>query len=374
MYSTNFTGIGRYVYELTRYLKDLDSKNDYVLFFNEPEFSEVDFADHPRFKKVLVDAKHYSWDEQTKFLKILNEAELDLMHFTHFNAPLFYKGASVVTIHDLTLSFYPGKKMTKPWHRLGYHFTLNNIVKKARRVIAVSKNTKKDLLKLMKVTPGKVAVIYEGVGEEFRVIQGEERLRQIREKWGLPPDFILYTGVWRNHKNLTTLIKAFHHVRRAQPEDPLKLVITGREDPAYPEVKQMVQELNLEGQVVFPGLVPNGDLVLLYNAARMYVLPSFYEGFGLSVLEAFACGTPVICSKAACLPEVVGTDAEGEPNALLFDPENYEECAEQILRLLRNESLQGKLVSRGMARVANFSFQRMAVETLEVYNACLGSG
>ena len=411
MYSSNFTGIGRYVYELVRNLREIDQKNEYILFLNEPEFREVDLPeldiailrraqdDSPSMSKILVNAKHYSWAEQTKFLKILNRAQLDLMHFTHFNAPIFYNRPSVVTIHDLTLSFYPGKKMTKPWHRWGYHFTLNNIVKKARKVIAVSENTKNDLMKLLGAPEEKIAVIYEGGGEEFKVIKDEGRLAAVREKWDLSGDFVLYTGVWRNHKNLTGLVEAFGKLVKRQDvaknaakecqgatrvvltdaekkagrpstgsgRQDLKLVITGREDPAYPEVKKAVRDFGLEKQVVFTGLVSKEELVALYNAAKMYVLPSFYEGFGLSVLEAFACGTPVICSNAACLPEIVGKDEAGETNAFLFNPKKVDELAEKMLELLKDDELAEKLVKRGLERVEDFDFRKMAERSLRIY-------
>src|SRR5690242_14363572 len=141
MYSSRFTGIGRYVYELTQNLFRIDPNNEYVLFFNNPEYKEFKLP-NSRVSKVLVNAPHYSIKEQTVFPKYLQKAKLDLMHFTHFNAPIFYFGRSVVTIHDLTLSFFPGRKMTSLVHRLGYQATIRSIVRKAKKIIAVSENTK----------------------------------------------------------------------------------------------------------------------------------------------------------------------------------------------------------------------------------------
>ncbi|MBU2523693.1 glycosyltransferase, partial [Patescibacteria group bacterium] len=202
MYSSAFTGIGRYTYELVNRLAKTDNENEYFLFFNEPQYSEVDAAfENKRFHKILVGAKHYSFKEQTVFLKKIRDAKLDLMHFTHFNAPILYRGKSVVTIHDLTLSYYPGKKMASMAHRAAYHLVINSITKRAKKIIAVSKNTKNDLINLLNVPTEKIEVIYEGVGSEFKEIKDAGILAKLRDKYKIDERFLLYTGVWRSHKN-----------------------------------------------------------------------------------------------------------------------------------------------------------------------------
>ncbi|MBI2464397.1 glycosyltransferase family 4 protein [Candidatus Peregrinibacteria bacterium] len=365
MYSSSFTGIGRYVFELVRHLGIIEKtlpkeeQNQYVLFFNDPEY-DLFQAVPPYFTKIHVNAHHYSFSEQTKFLRLLHDAKLDLMHFTHFNAPIFYKKPCVVTIHDLILSFYPGKKMTKPWHRWGYNLTLSSIVKKARSIIAVSENTKLDLLKLFRLPESKIRIIYEGVGEEFRMLP-EKDAQEARSKYDLNKPFLFYAGVWRNHKNLVNLIRAFHSLRTSYHHDIL-LVLTGREDSAYPEVKATVRELSLENFVRFPGLVNEKNLVQLYNAAAIYVQPSFYEGFGLNILEAFACGTPVASSNRSCLPEIAG-----DGNARFFNPDNYRDIANTIHYMLENEKLLSTLKERGKIRVKDFSWKIMAEEIRRLY-------
>lgn len=349
MYSSSFTGIGRYVFELTRHLFDMDQENEYVLFMNEPEFSAFT-PPNKRVKKICVNAHHYSFAEQVKFARILRRQKLDLMHFTHFNAPILYRGSSIVTIHDLTLSFFPGKKMTSWVHRAGYHAVLSSIVKRAKGIIAVSENTKKDLGELLKISPEKVAVIYEGVAKEFEVM-------------GIPKkDILLYTGVWRSHKNLVGLLEAFAKLRN-QGDFSGKLVITGREDPHYPEVRETISKLELEDRVELTGLVSEQHLIELYNEARVYVLPSFYEGFGLSPLEAMACGTPVVASNSSCIPEVCG-----EENARFFDPKNVDEMAKVIEDVWFDDELQNKLREKGLRRVKDFSWKRMAKKTFDLYN------
>lgn len=351
MYSDSFTGIGRYVYELTGRLFELDQNNEYVLFMNDPQY-ETFTPPNDRVRKVRVNAKHYSWAEQVQFLKLLNREKLDLVHFTHFNAPLLYRGASVVTIHDLTLSFYPGKKMTSWIHRAAYHLVLESVVKRSRRVVAVSNNTKKDLVKLLGTPADKIEVILEGVAKEFRVLENPPKPEV---------DFFLYTGVWRSHKNVVNLLKAFGQLCE---DDSFKgqLLITGKEDPFYPEVKETIQKFGIGERVVLTGLVSEQKLIELYNTARVYVMPSLYEGFGLPPLEAMACGTPVVSSNTSSLPEVCG-----EGNALFFDPKNVDDMAQTMKKLWNDDALQADLVKRGFGRVHDFSWDRMAKATLELY-------
>jgi len=371
MYSSRFTGIGRYVYELTENLFRTDPQNEYVLFFNEPEFS-LFTPPNSKVKKVLVDAPHYSYAEQTKFLHLLNKEKLDLMHFTHFNAPIFYNKPSVVTIHDLTLSFYPGKKMSSPVHRFGYHLTIKTAVNKAKKIIAVSWNTKKDLQQLFRTDDKKISVIYEGVHEKFQPLKSEQDLKKIedvKKKYGLAfngKPYLLYTGVWRSHKNLPKLLKAFHILKNDYDYQG-SLVITGRKDPMYaPELEEKALSLKLEDDVIFTGLVDEKDLVHLYNGAQAYVFPSLYEGFGLPPLEAMQCGIPVVASNISSIPEICGKD-----NAVFFNPEDPEDMAEKIFNVTSEPSLREKLIANGLKRVKNFSWQKMTEQTLKVYHQAL---
>ncbi len=365
MFSTNFTGIGRYTYELVKNLEQNKkaAQNEYVLFLNEPEFTKYT-PTKPNFKKVLADAPHYSLKEQTKFLKILNEQNLDLMHFTHFNAPIRYKKPFVVTIHDLTHTLFPGRKMRAIPYRIAYKKVMKNAVKKAQNIIAVSENTKNDIIKHHKIKPEKIHTIYEGANKEFHQLKPAELAKQtenLKKKYNITKPFLLYTGVHRYHKNLPRLIKAFSFI--AHKNKDLQLVITGKPDPLYPEAEQATKQFHLENRVILPGLVPEDELIALYNLAEAYVFPSLYEGFGLPVLEAFACGTPVIASDVSSIPEVAGKN-----NALFFDPYDPKDISTKIRTLLKTPSLQNDLRQKGLARVKAFSWQKMAKEILSLYN------
>jgi glycosyltransferase involved in cell wall biosynthesis len=366
MYSSAFTGIGRYVFELTKNLFQIDQKNEYVLFFNEPEYSAFT-SPNGRVTKVLVNARHYSFSEQTKFLKLLNQQHLDLMHFTHFNAPFFYRRPSIVTIHDLTLSFYPGKKMTSPLHRLAYHLIINSAVRKAKKIIAVSKNTKKDIEKILKIPAKKIEVIYEGINDDIKKPLTPDQIADTKQKYKIDRPFLLYTGVWRSHKNLPNLLKAFRILVNEYDFDGY-LVITGRKDPLYEEeIITQTQSLQIENNVIFPGLVSEQELAALYKSAAVYIFPSFYEGFGLPPLEAMACGTPVATSDRSCMPEICGADPVG-PTALYFDPDKPEEIASQTFRILSEKSLRETLIANSLKHIQQFSWPKMAAATLTLYS------
>lgn len=368
MYSSKFTGIGRYVFELVQHLARIDTKNHYVLFFNEPEFAKF-IPPNKRFTKVNAGVSHYSFGEQTVFLYKLLKEKLDLMHFTHFNAPILYRKKSVVTIHDLTLSFFPGNKMRSPFYRSAYRLTLSSSVRNAAKVITVSNNTAKDLQKIFKVPEQKIHTIYEGVTEEFVKNMNEEELEITKKKFDITKPFILYTGVWRSHKNLVSLIKAFE-ILRSKHNEEVQLVITGRQDSLYPEVKRAAHETKHESDIIFTGMTSEQDLINLYSTARAYCLPSLYEGFGLSPLEAMQCGTPAVVSRAACLPEICGDNPEN-PTALFFNPCDPSDIAEKLYTALVNEQVRKQLITNGLEHVKEFSWEKMAKETLEVYDHIL---
>lgn len=368
MFSDMFTGIGRYNFELTKRLfqvKEIDGKKiEWVIFMNDPQFESFKAGNNVR--KVRVNAGHYSFAEQWKFGRMLEKEKCDLVHFTHFNLPLLYRRPFVTTIHDTTISFYPGKKMNVWWRKLAYHWVIWHATKHARHLITVSRNTQKDVEQLLKISTDKIQTIWNGLGQDFvklEPVEVEKRLEKLSLQGGR---FLLYTGVWREHKNLVGLIEAFGLLcAKDESFKDLKLVITGKEDLHYPEVKQAVADLGLQNQVCFVGLVPFDQLVALYNGAEAFVFPSFYEGFGFPPLEAMRVGTPVVASNAASIPEVCG---EG---ALYFDPENVKDMAEQIEKVLTDKILRKKLIEKGRQQVQKFSWDDCAEQTLEVYKKAL---
>jgi alpha-1,3-rhamnosyl/mannosyltransferase len=186
-------------------------------------------------------------------------------------------------------------------------------------------------------------------------------IETVREIYGIPERYLLYLGSNKPHKNLERLIRAWERVVEDGTASGTQLIIAGHYDPLYPEARQMVAERRLTDSVTFIANVAEHDLPALYSGALAFVFPSYYEGFGLPPLEAMACGTPVLCAYASSLPEVVGNAA------LTFDPYNFIEQAEELRRILHNSALRRTLRAQGLRRAAQFSWQRTARSTLDVY-------
>ena len=234
---------------------------------------------------------------------------------------------------------------------------INRAAKKSKKILTVSNNTKKDVIKHLKIDAEKILTTHIGVDNMFKMLDASSFLERLKEM-NINKQFLLYTGVWRNHKNLPRLLKALRILIDKGMD--FQLVITGKRDPAYPEIPKLVKTLGLEKNIVFPGLVPEEDLIMLYNAAAIYVFPSLYEGFGLPPLEAMH-GTPVVASHVSSIPEICG-DA-----ALFFDPYDEEDLANKIEQLHKAPELQRKLVAAGLNRINQFDWKDTASKTFNVY-------
>jgi glycosyltransferase involved in cell wall biosynthesis len=255
--------------------------------------------------------------------------------------------------------------MTKWYHRLAYNLTIKNVTKKAKKILTISKNTKQDLIKILNIDPEKIEVIYNGVSPIFRFMDDPAAPAKTLKKYKIKQQFLLYAGVWRSHKNLARLIEAFSTLKKEKGLN-LQLVITGKPDPYYPEVKNTVKKLNLQEDVIFTGLVEEEELLHLYNAAHIFVFPSLYEGFGLPPLEAMRCGTPVVASDISSIPEICGRE-----NAVFFNPYNIKDIAEKIELVYKDPDLQAKLVTEGIQYSSKFSWGRTAKKTFYILQRCL---
>jgi len=267
----------------------------------------------------------------------------------------------VVTIYDLSFLLYPESFKRFKRFYLGLFTRLS--ARRARRIIAISESTKRDVVRLLGVSPEKVEVIYCGTDGAFRPLP-EDRVAAFRSKRGLPERFILFVGTIEPRKNVTRLIEAFSTLRPCDFAN-LKLVIGGAKGWSYQDVFARVEELGLGGEVMFPGYIPVSELPLWYNAAELFVYPSLYEGFGLPPLEAMACGTPVVTANTSSLPEVVGEAG------LTVDPLDIEGLAEAMRRVLGDEALRQEMRERGLQRARDFSWTKTAQETVQVYQRAM---
>ena len=241
-----------------------------------------------------------------------------------------------------------------------------NAAKKAEKVITVSERSRRDIINILGVKETKVVSIPNGVSDEFYRIDDTERLEAIKVKYGLAKNIILCVSTLQPRKNIDVAIRAFSQLKR-QKDIPHQLVIVGRAGWLWKNIMRLVLELNLQKDVIFIGAVEDGQLPLFYNLAEVFLNPSSYEGFGLTCLEAMACGIPVIATNVSSFPEVVG-DA-----GILVTPKSIEELAQAIVDVLYNNSLKGELIKKGLERVKRFSWTQTAEKTLGVYKEVIGN-
>jgi glycosyltransferase involved in cell wall biosynthesis len=356
------TGIESYLLNLILNLKKIDNENEYVLFFGNDE----------PIPKIILDKKfnyHISkiptnsqilriiW-EHLYLPLVIKKEKIDVFHEPSFIAPLIKKCPTVITIYDLAYLHFPHCYTYR--NRIYLKALLSRSIKNADMVIAISKNTKKDIIDYFSISSDKVQVIYGGVDGFFHITNDKQKLEQVRKKYNITKNFILNVSLITPRKNLITLINAFKGLRKDRNID-CQLVITGGKGWLYEDVFKTVSALGLEDEVIFTGYVPDEDLLYLYNAATLFAYPSLYEGFGLPILEAMACGCPVGASNTSSIPEVCG-DA-----ALLISPCDIEELSHAIYKLITDNSLRQMLIKKGLEQVKKFSWKKTAEETLAVY-------
>lgn len=266
---------------------------------------------------------------------------------------------SVVTVHDLGYIYHP--QAHRPFDRLYLDLSTRFNASVASQIIADSEATKNDLVQEYHVSEERITVVFPGCNLE--PVINEAGWEGVRERYRLPDNYILHLGTLHPRKNILRLLEAFQLLARDFPD--LHLVLAGKKGWLYEEILYQAEKLG--GRVHFPGYIASQDLSLLLRRARLFILPSLYEGFGFPILEAMAAGTPVVCSSASALPEVAG-DA-----ALLFDPHDVEAMRETMRRVLEDEALRAELVERGLERAKFFSWERCAKETLKVLEKAAGS-
>lgn len=352
-------GIARYVEELVRHLAAIDTKNEYALLLHEGAISKFKIQ-NSKFRKVLIKSRYYSFAEQTKFIWELRRLKLDLVHFPSFNLPIWYPGKFIVTIHDLIHHTFPGKKKSRFFQRAAYRLVIWAAIKRAQKVLTVSQATKAQLLKYFRILPQKIEVIYEGVDETFSRQQESRKIEAVKGKYGITKPYLLFVGVWRRYKNLPRLAQAFDILKEKYGKD-VELVLAGKIDPFYPEIKPKVLEIRHGRDIKILGFVEDQDLIGLYQGAKIFVLPSLIEGFGLIAVEAQASGVPVVASNIGVLEEVLGK------GAIYFDPLSPEDMAGKINLILSDSVSAQQLVKLGKENALKYNWDDAAKKTLAIY-------
>jgi len=352
------TGVGRYIRNLICELARIDGKNSYVVFLTGGDFETFKLPDK-NWKKVRVNVRWHTLREQLVMPFILYKERLDLVHFPYFNVPIFYFRRYIVTIHDLThLHFDTGRASTLPWvlyklKRIGMKIILSKAIKRAEKVIAVSKATKREIVEHFGVDSKKIKVIYEGVDDKIIKAKGEDlKVRGLGR-------FILYVGNAYPHKNLERLIEAFGEFKKRADAKEIKLVLVGPDDYFYRQLKKKTDN----SDIIFFGPADDRQLNSFYSRAEFLVLPSLMEGFGLVGLEAMSLGCPVVASDIEVLREVYGCAA------MFFNPKDIGGLASKMEKFIKDKELRVKLIKKGKERAGIFSWRRMGKETLKTYQA-----
>ena len=357
--ASQFSGIGTYIQRLTDELFKLDKENEYILFMRQEEFDKFT-PPSERVTKVLADFPHYSYSEQVKFPFLLMKHKIDLIHYPHFNSPILYWKRSICTIHDTTPFRFPGHKARSGWRKLAYQIVFRFTMLKAKAVLTVSANTKRDIVSDFGVNADKVKVTHLGVDERFHEVAKSAIINKVTEKYGIKKPYLLNIGVWRSHKNVEGLVKAFNLLKNKH-KIPHQLVLGGREDLHYTNVRNEIESSPFKEDIITPGFIADEDLPALYAGADAFVLPSFIEGFGLICIEAQSQNCPVVSTDTSSLPEILND------SALLFDPNNTEEIANKINLVISNQEIKTKLINAGQQNIKRFSWQKCAEETLNTY-------
>jgi glycosyltransferase involved in cell wall biosynthesis len=359
----HFPGIGRYVVNLARAMAPQLGPGERLFLLRDPARPspwDLTALAGEQVRVVDLPCSPFALRQQWAVPRLLARLRADLYHSPYYLMPYWLGLPTVLTVHDLIPLLLPRQSTWQA--RLLFRWALSLALQASHRVIVVSGSTAQDLQRYFRVPAEQVSIIPEAPDPAFHPRPLAE-VEAVRRKYGLPDSFVLYVGSNKPHKNLPCLIEAWSQVTKYGTRTTL--VIAGVWDPRYPEPRLLAERLGLQN-VRWLGPVPEADLPALYSAATLFVFPSLYEGFGLPVLEAMACGVPVIGSNTSSLPEVAG-DA-----ALLVDPTDAQSRAAAIAGLLEDESRREEMREKGLQQAARFSWDRTATMTLEMYREVAG--
>ncbi len=351
------TGTEYYSAILLKELAKIDRKNHYRLYAQGKGW--VLEQNWPANFEVKIIESPLLWT-QLCLSREMSKVKPEVLFVPAHAVPFIHPKKTIVTIHDLAYEFYPSSYRSLARSYLKFSTRLS--AQWASDIIVPSKATKKDLINLYKVNSEKIHVIPHGYNNQlFKKIDNPHEVGLIKKKYGLNEndDYLFFVGRLDERKNIIGIVKAFYKVK-SQTNFDYKLVLAGKAGVGYEKMQQEIRDLLIENEVNFLGYVPERDLPYLMNGATIFLFPSLYEGFGFPILEAMACGVPVITSKTSSCLEVAGEAA------ILVNPDNIEEIAESIIRLIADARLRMRLVQQGFRQIEKFSWRKTAEETLRI--------
>ncbi len=357
-------GMDIYALELIRAIQQLDTQNEYVVFVKPDK--DVCLQSSQNLKVVEVKGKTYIDWEQIALPKAIEQENIDLMHFTSNTASVNIKCPFILTLHDI---IYLEKFFSKgSLYQVAGHFyrrwNVPKIAPKAEYVLTVSEFEKLQIQKSLGIKYTQLKAIYNAYNQNFRMIEDEEALEQVRKKYNLPCDFIFFLGNKAPKKNMKRVLEAYA-AYIDQNLTPLNLVIA---ESSESDIMQLLTEINRKDifeKIILTGYVQHSELPYIYNLATLFLYPSLRESFGIPIIEAMACGTPVITSNTSAMPEVA------DDAAMLVNPFDVEAITQAIRKVLENKKLYNHLKYSGLNRAMAFSWENTAQKTINLYNDIL---
>jgi glycosyltransferase involved in cell wall biosynthesis len=350
----HLTGNEVYIRSLLRAFAEIDRRSEFVAYVSE-EGAENLLPERIRVRRVSANPySRLGWD----LSRLVRADQPDLVH-VQYTAPLMMSAPTVVTVHDVSFIEHP--EYFTAARRSQLRITVARSVRSARRILTVSEFSRDAILRAYDVPADKITVVPNAANPEFRVVGRERAQKMVRENLRFDAPFILSVGDLQPRKNQIGLIGAFSKLLTENPQLKHHLVLTGKETWFTPKVLEAARGCGFASRIHFTGFVSDADLLQIYNACDCFVFPSFYEGFGLPILEAMACGKAVACSNTSAMPEVA--DGAG----LLFNPHQIEEITRAMRDILLDGELRGRMERLGLQRAAGFTWKKSARATLDVY-------
>ncbi|MFK7808237.1 MAG: glycosyltransferase family 4 protein [Saprospiraceae bacterium] len=362
----NATGLGNYSRTLLQNLSEYYPEQEYHLF--SPKIKKQLFNQHfinnPAFQLHTASNSPGAWWRTYGLKKDLLKNDIDLYHGLSHEIPLGLSNSkikTIVTIHDLIIKTWP--QTFNSIDRKIYDQKFRYACKNADHIIAISESTKVDIMKYYGTQASKISVVYQTCGPQFRIIQSLTHIQEVKRRYALPSEYLLYVGSIIERKNLLGLLKAIYVLPRLRK---LPLVVIGQGKGTYfQKVKRFIEKEKMTSLIHFPKGVSNEDLPAVYQGAEVFCYPSHYEGFGIPVLEALFCKTPVITSNTSSLPEAAG------PDAFFVDPTNIEDIANQLNNALTNSELRKNSVEKGFAYAQQFEGKKLTEQMMGIYQQLL---
>ena len=357
------TGIGTYTHQLINSLNKVDFINEYLLFTAENYNSQIDFKNNFFLSPIKESNSSNFWDE-VNMPNILSGKDIDIYHVPQngVGLPIEKKCPFIITLHD-TIPIHMPETVGDRYLEI-FTTKMKSIVDNSDGIITVSEFSKEDISKDFNYPKEKIFVTYLASENIYKPIDKAIASSILKKQYSLSNNYILYVGGFSPRKNILGLIKAYSKLPKNIRESH-NLVIAGNKGKSYELYKKCAEEYNVDNHVIFPGFISMEYMPYLYNAASLFVYPSFYEGFGLPPIEAMACGVPVIASNATSIPEIV------EDAAALFNPNDIDKLSNKLYEVLMDENIKQELIRKGFIKSNSLSWEKTALDTLKAYKSIL---